>query len=141
MDGLTQVCPPAEVTEIESLLQSHISVEYGTSQRPRPLFPFCYSQCPSISVKVKVGSLIYTSSFGGISVFWEGTVFVHQHDRNCVLSSRGAYQVANREFKFLKALLNLFKSLHCADKAKLLYELTQSEQTSGICAAVTELEL
>lgn len=71
----------------------------------------------------------------------EGAVFVHQHGRSCVLSSRGGYQVVNREFEFLKALLNLFKSLHSADKAKLLYELTQSEQTSGICTAVTELEL
>lgn len=68
-------------------------------------------------------------------------MFVHQHGRSCVLSSRGGYQVVNREFEFLKALLNLFKSLHCTDKAKLLYELTQSEQTSGICTAVTELEL
>lgn len=67
-------------------------------------------------------------------------MFVHQHGRSSVLSSRGGYQVVNREFKFLKAPLNLCKSLHCVDKAKLLYELTQSEQTSGICSAVTELE-
>lgn len=52
-------------------------------------------------------------------------MFVHQHGRNYVLRSRGGYKVVNREFKFLKAVLNLFKSLCCVDKAKLLYELTQ----------------